>query len=120
MISASCAASSASWGVAHSDPAKRCTCGCEPEITAASDATSPSCAALITFSVGQDVRAIYLKSMDRPQRIHHPGKICECVTSVDGPLLIAAAVGRPADHPVAVREMPTGHRPVTIDHHAGG
>src|SRR3954452_14137268 len=62
MISASCAASSASCGEAQSDPAKRCTCGCEPEITAASDATSPSCAALITGSAGQDVRGIYLPS----------------------------------------------------------
>src|SRR3954451_8786350 len=62
MISASCAASSASCGVAQSEPVKRCTCGCEPEITAASDATSPSCAALITGSVGQEVRGIYLPS----------------------------------------------------------
>src|SRR4051794_11709318 len=62
MISASCAASSASCGEAQSEPAKRCTCGCEPEITAASDGTSPSCAALITDSAGQDAGVMGIRA----------------------------------------------------------
>src|SRR3954451_15714760 len=76
MISASWAASSASCGEAQSEPAKRCTCGCEPEITAASDATSPACGGLITGSVGHDV--ICIRGWTDRKGFNNPQETFEC------------------------------------------
>src|SRR5688572_21695357 len=57
-MSASCAASSASCGEAHSEWANLRTCGCEPDTRAAIEAVSPRWAARTTCSPGHFASAI--------------------------------------------------------------